>query len=475
MADETSSSASAPELINIPAALVHRTLVDLGTCLLTLDDKAVVVAASNLGFAASRFSLLQGHAPEPLGDAEAIGRELQTLWPTDVCKLVELASLRAMAAEGVQRLEHTLHDLNRNPIYLQINTLREPRGESHLIHVTLTDMTLERVRERQLRVYTQNIEDANTRLRLALSGSKVTVHEQDLELRYTFMANAPPFLPDGGIGKSDLELFGEDVGRRLTDIKLNLIATRKPWSGRVQVPLKNGTAHEYDVRIEPRYSAHGEVIGVSGTSIDLADLKKYEDAMRLAMREITHRTKNLLAVIQATARRSAARADSKEAFVESFSNRLEAMSRSHDLLVGSNWTGVDMEALIRRQVEQAGASADRSFLVEGPPLTLTSEAAQHLGMALHELVSNALKYGALSAEGGSVRATWSTGHGDTGMDVVFEWIEQGGPEVGTPTRTGFGTSYLQRAVAMALGGATELDFAKEGLRCRMELPERCFS
>jgi two-component sensor histidine kinase len=144
------------------------------------------------------------------------------------------------------------------------------------------------------------------------------------------------------------------------------------------------------------------VIGLIGTAIDLSDLKKHEDAMRLAMREITHRTKNLLAVIQATARRTAAKAPTKEAFVNGFAARLSAMSQSHDLLVRSNWRGADMATLVERNANQAGTVREGSFSIEGPPLTLTSDAAQHFGMALHELVSNALKYGALAVDGGSV-------------------------------------------------------------------------
>ncbi len=192
--------------------------------------------------------------------------------------------------------------------------------------------------------------------------------------------------------------------------------------------------------------------------------------MRLAMREITHRTKNLLAVIQATARRTAAKAPSKEAFVESFAARLSAMSQSHDLLVRSNWRGADMAELVERNARQAGSTREGSFTIQGPSLTLTSESAQHFGMALHELVSNALKYGAMSVEGGEVSATWE----EVGDTVHFRWVEKGGPDVTPPSNAGFGTSYLQRAVAMALNAKTSLDFDPAGLQCTIVMPGECF-
>jgi two-component sensor histidine kinase len=470
---EMSLTGGVVSTVHFPEDLVFQTLTGLGTCLVTIDELGTILSASNLGFAAERFALLAEETPEPVSNIDAMGKSIADIWPLQVANLVALACARALGNEGVQSFEHTLHDTNRNPVYLSVKALSELRNDGQAIHLTLTDLTIERMRERQMAVFSDNLEEANLRLRLALSGSKVSVFEQDLDLRYTFMANAPEFLENGGIGRTDLELFGLEVGGRLTDIKFAVLEGKPSWSGRVVVPTETGETVEFDVELEPRMSSHGDVIGLIGTAIDLSDLKRHEDAMRLAMREITHRTKNLLAVIQATARRSAAKSESVEAFIDSFSKRLEAMSHSHDLLVSSDWRGADMATLIRRQGDQAGGIREGAFKVEGPKLTLTSEAAQHFGMALHELVSNALKYGALSSSSGEVAARWYAADGDD-ADIVFEWIESGGPAVAQPSRSGFGTSYLQRAVAMALNGTTELDFDQAGLRCRIKMPGACF-
>ena len=459
--------------VSAPEALVRRTLDSLGTCVLVLDEQGTIVSVSNLGFAAARFAVLTETPGMPAGDAEAVGRPLADIWPQPLHPLVSLACSRALRQDGVQSFEHTLHDLNRNPVYLSINAQAVRTPGSTCIHLTVTDLTLERLRERQMQAYDANLEEANTRLRLALQGSKVTVFEQDLDLRYTFMANPPAFLDDGAIGRRDPDLFGLEGGTGLEEIKRAVITGRSRWSGRFEVPGAAGQRIEYDLRIEPRLSPHGEVIGVIGTAIDLSDFKRYENALRLAMREITHRTKNLLAVIQATARRSATTSASKEEFVESFSRRLAAMSQSHDLLVRSNWSGADMATLVRIQGEQAAGSAEQGLAIDGPELTMTTEAAQHFSMAIHELLSNALKYGALSRPGGTVCVRW-TEPDTTDGSVTFDWVETGGPTVEAPARRGFGTSYLQRAVAMALQATVDLRFEPAGLACRIRLPASCF-
>ncbi|MFN3225065.1 MAG: sensor histidine kinase [Hyphomicrobiales bacterium] len=447
-----------------------QSLIDSATCLLTFDEAGTILEARNIGFAAERFSLLPDMPDAIVSDREAIGRSIEEVWPEGLLPITQIVTHRAQSSDGREAsLEHTLADTNRNPIHLKLRAGVSGEGPDKRFHLSVADITASRMQAIQVEAYGRNLTEANTRLRLALNGSKVTVFEQDLDLRYTFMANPPDIFVETPLGKSDLELFSE-TGNELVELKRSTALSGKEWTGRIDVPDQDGGTVSYDVELEPRYSARGDVIGLIGTAIDLSDLKKYEDAMRLAMREITHRTKNLLAVIQATARRTAAKAPTKEAFVNSFAARLSAMSQSHDLLVRSNWRGADLAELVERNASQAGSTLEGSFRIEGPPLTLTSDAAQHFGMALHELVSNALKYGALSVEGGTVEAMWE----QAGENVVFRWTESGGPEVLPPDSTGFGTSYLQRAIAMALNAKTDLDFDPAGLKCTITMPGECF-
>lgn len=485
--DDLTAETELSQEVLVQRRLALQALVESNTCLMSLDENGVLRQARNMGFAAQRFALLPESWSMDLSDEECVGQPLDHIWPNAIIPIVDMVSQRALSTRADASLEHTLSDANRNPIHLMLRAaiskeLSDEGDGDRLFHLTVTDMTSQKLQMNELEAYGANLAAANARLRMALQGSKVTIFEQDLDLRYTFMANAPEFIDGSPVGKSDEQLFG-DTGQELEILKRNVVLAGSPWSGRIDVPDSNGQS-SFDVELEPLFSNHGEVIGLTGTAIDLSDLKQHEDAMRLAMREITHRTKNLLAVIQATARRTASKSPSKEAFVESFSSRLSAMSQSHDLLVRSNWAGADLKELVKRNARQAGGEHEGAFQIDGPALTLTSEAAQHFGMALHELVSNALKHGALSVDGGSIQISWDASKEDapetdaqrpgTKSGILFNWIEQGGPEVSQPQTTGFGTSYLQRAVAMAMNAKTVLDFAPDGLRCTIEMPGDCF-
>lgn len=489
--NDLSEAASTSHAVLVQRRLALQALVDSTTCLMSLNENGIVCEASNVGFATERFALLPEHWNMDLTDEECIGQSLDQVWPNAMIPIVDMVSQRALSTRADASLEHTLSDENRNPIHLVLRAaISQDRtnnnDERRLVHLTISDTTSQKLQMNELENYGANLAAANARLRLALNGSKVTVFEQDIDLRYTFMANAPEVIGESPIGKSDSDLFG-DTGQELEILKRNIVLGGSPWTGRVDLPSADGEA-SFDVELEPLLSKHGEVIGLTGTAIDLSDLKQHEDAMRLAMREITHRTKNLLAVIQATARRTAAKSATKEAFVNSFSSRLSAMSQSHDLLVRSNWAGANLEELVKSNARQAGGEREGAFLIEGPSLTLTSEAAQHFGMALHELVSNALKHGALSVDGGSVHISWKVAEEDVAntanapearrprarRGINFSWVERGGPPVSQPDSVGFGTSYLQRAVAMALNAKTILNFAPDGLRCSIEMPGDCF-
>lgn len=187
------------------------------------------------------------------------------------------------------------------------------------------------------------------------------------------------------------------------------------------------------------------------------------EELRRRLREVTHRSKNMLAVVQGIARQTAQTSASLHAFTESFGARVQALAGTHDLLVAADWRGAPIGDIARAQLLQFGdALAERVTLV-GDPLSFRPEAAQYLALGIHELMSNAVKHGALSSGGGAVTLGWRAG-----PDLVeVLWTETGGPAVAAPTRRGFGRVMLERIVPASLDGVTELDFAPEGLRCRI--------
>lgn len=215
---------------------------------------------------------------------------------------------------------------------------------------------------------------------------------------------------------------------------------------------------------------NGRAVRILGTARDITGRKHREQHVRTLLRELVHRSKNLLAVVQAMARQTAAGAPSLDAFQRKFAARLQALSMAHDLLVSQDWRGASMRELVRAQLAYCmdvseGDVAARAT-IDGPKIMLKPEAAQNIGLALHELATNALSYGALSRPEGFVTFSWRI----AGERLNIEWRESGGPSVAAAPREGFGHKVVKRLVAQALDGETTMHFPPEGLVWRLSIP-----
>jgi PAS domain S-box-containing protein len=225
---------------------------------------------------------------------------------------------------------------------------------------------------------------------------------------------------------------------------------------------------------------HGQVVarGPDGKAqrmisivADVTERKAAEDHVGFLMREITHRSKNLLTVIQSIARRTAGSASSLEDFLKRFDQRLVGLAASHDVLIGNHWQRAPLAALLRQQlnpfVDVQGARVE----FDGPEVMLSADTAQALGLAVHELATNAVKYGALSAPAGRVRLAWHYDDGEAGARrLLLEWIEQGGPAIAPPAQKGFGDVVIQE-MARALSAEVTMDFSPQGLHWGIAIPE----
>jgi len=189
------------------------------------------------------------------------------------------------------------------------------------------------------------------------------------------------------------------------------------------------------------------------------------------MRELTHRSKNLLAVVQAIARRTAGSSSDVRTFHRTFAERLRGLAKSHDLLVARNWEGALIEDLVRSQVALLeGTDVDRT-IIDGPSLMLGPEAAQYLGLAVHELATNAAKYGALSVPAGKIQIAWQEKQGRDGEQrLVFTWREADGPAGSLPDGKGFGHVVLEEIVPGMLGGTATLAFGEQGMSWTLDVP-----
>jgi PAS domain S-box-containing protein len=202
---------------------------------------------------------------------------------------------------------------------------------------------------------------------------------------------------------------------------------------------------------------------------DITDRKHAEEHIKLLMREVNHRSKNVLAVVQAIASQTAAQTAPKT-FMQRFSDRLQALAASHDLLVHNAWQGVDLSDLIRSQLAHFGDLIGRRIILDGPSFRISAAAAQSLGMALHELTTNASKYGSLSANEGKVTITWQQDHGTAPQLFKMIWCEEGGPPVKAPTSKGFGTRVIKNAAERAVQGNVSLSYLPTGFTWTLTAP-----
>ncbi len=205
-----------------------------------------------------------------------------------------------------------------------------------------------------------------------------------------------------------------------------------------------------------------------GVAIDITERKKREEQLQMLMREVNHRAKNLLAVVQSIAHRTSNSGAGGE-FAAIFQERLAGLAACQELLVASEWEGISLVDLIHAQLSPFEALKDRRLVLEGPALAINPSAAQTLGMAIHELGTNAAKYGALSNESGMVHITWDVMRAP-GPRFRLSWIEQGGPAPVQPVRRGFGTTVLTEMTELGLDAEILLEFAPPGLMWQMTAP-----
>ncbi|MGB8276557.1 MAG: PAS domain S-box protein [Methylovirgula sp.] len=282
------------------------------------------------------------------------------------------------------------------------------------------------------------------------------------------------------------QLFGytaQEVLGRKTDflVPSQLLPERRAIMQR----LMNGEAIEYQtqrrrkdgqtidvwIRGAPVRGLDGSLVGGSLIIRDITAQTQREAHVRFLMRELTHRSKNLLAVIQAMARQSLSLLTTPEEFVVRFSERLSGLAGSHDLLSSDDWAGASLVQLIRSQLQHYSDLFGTRIHLEGPDLILKPEAAQNIGIALHELSTNAAKFGALSVSQGTVTVSWQLMMDENNTRrMQMRWEERGGPPVALPSHKGFGHMVMDRITGQALGGRSQAQFAPGGVCWTLDVP-----
>jgi PAS domain S-box-containing protein len=230
---------------------------------------------------------------------------------------------------------------------------------------------------------------------------------------------------------------------------------------------KDGSFVDISLTVSPVRDVDGRVVGASKIARDISERKQAEMQRNLLVAELSHRVKNALATVASIARQSFSSNPDPIAAQRSFLDRIQALSQTHSRLAETKWSGVSLETLFLDELAPYRQDNGANVHVSGPPTTLNPKHAVILAMAVHELATNAAKYGALSTRKGSVEVVWeSDGQGQ----LRIHWTESGGPRVVPPTRSGFGRLLVERVLASDLGGSVQMDFAENGLRCVVTLP-----
>jgi two-component sensor histidine kinase/PAS domain-containing protein len=406
---------------------------------------ALFIFAVGLAHLASLFTLLVPGLP---------GRGFEGL-------LKALGALLALtAAVAIWRLApHLLRLPSRDRLQAEVaahlRTFEELKDSRHQLE--------ERVDAR-----TKELGEAKQRFEIALRGTPISVFSQDKDLRFTWVHNPPTGVsPDTLLGKTDAEVLPPEAATAIMAAKRKVMKTGEAQELESNFELF-GRKRSFYLLIEALRDEGGDVLGTTSVAVDISERKANEDQLRLLLRELTHRCKNLLAVIHAIARQTASRTRSVEDFLDRFSARLAAMGASHDLLIADDWQGASLRMLVEQQLGEHAERFGGQIAIEGEDVMLKPEAVQNLGLALHELATNAHKYGSLSEPAGEVNISWQ--FCDDASKLKLVWQERGGPKVTPPERSGFGRAMIENVVSKALEGDVRLSFPPKGVRCVIEIP-----
>lgn len=242
-----------------------------------------------------------------------------------------------------------------------------------------------------------------------------------------------------------------------------------------KVVFEDGSTRDFLGAARPLHDALGAARGAVGAFLDTTERKKAEERITLLAREVDHRAKNVMAVVQAMARLT--KAEDIDSFRKAITGRIGNLARTHNLLAANLWEGVSFADLVRDEFAAYGLDGNETagtttLHAAGPDLQLPPDAAQSLALVIHELITNAIKYGALSVPAGQVGIEWRIEGEAEAKLLLVDWSEHNGPPVSPPQKPGFGSELMAGAIRHQLGGELDMDWSPAGLRVAMRVPLR---
>jgi two-component sensor histidine kinase len=302
------------------------------------------------------------------------------------------------------------------------------------------------------------------RLRALLAATSDAVYRMSPDWTFMYQLDGNGFMPDSeapSIAWQEEYLFEEDR-EAIMEVVAEAVRTKSVFQHEHRVRQIDGSAGWTFSRAIPITNEEGAIVEWFGAAADITDRKRQEELAKLLTLEVHHRLKNTLSLVQAIAKGTfKSNASSEE--LEAFEARLQALASAQDVLIRSKWDSADVGEVLAKALR---AMPKSRVDLDGPQALLQPDEALGLALAIHELCTNASKYGAFASSTGRISIKWST----NGSLLKLQWQESGGKLVRPPTRRGFGSRILERVIRKDAGGSLELDYAPEGLICRISLP-----
>ncbi len=301
-------------------------------------------------------------------------------------------------------------------------------------------------------------------LRRALDQRHLSVQHQTADLDYTLSEN----LPDNWQVPDDMS---PEAAERIRTIGAAALEGSTSASTEIE-RYDHGVRSIYEVTCLPDRADDGTIEGVVTIIADVTEAREREMALASLMREVSHRSKNLLAIVLSIAAQTAAHAGNIDDFLDKFRGRVQALAWTQDLVTESNWHGTSFQRLVLAQLAQGRREPPRGIRLRGDNPTLGPNASMHVGLAIHELITNATHHGALSnGTPGDIRVGAKLEYvNGGGLQLVIDWLEDLLPEHSEPEPGHFGSIVLRQVVPRSLGGKAEFDIGKDGVRYRLVVP-----
>ncbi|MGA0607474.1 sensor histidine kinase [Phenylobacterium sp. VNQ135] len=246
------------------------------------------------------------------------------------------------------------------------------------------------------------------------------------------------------------------------------LATGEPFEMTFPIRGADGVYRPFLTRVTPLRDEAGKIVRWFGTNTDVSRQLQDQERLRLMVNELNHRVKNTLATVQSIIALSLRGVAVPGPVRETLTNRILALSKAHDVLTDEQWSGADLREIVQQAAEPYQTEGDARFRLGGPPVRLPPRTAIAIALALHELTTNAAKYGALSTAAGRVDLHWDLQEEDGATRLRLSWRESGGPPVEPPRRTGFGTRLIERGLSADLQGKVTIEYRPEGVVCEIE-------